>query len=225
MSGDLSAARWQTYHRQMDRLRERRDKLAVRRLDLVLAVTALLLLAATAALLADKSLSFALVDRSADVAINALTVLAAASLAALALARYREAGRLAGLYQASAFLLIAWISLLNVAVVVLKVEDEFGLSLGAPGQLPLYVFSISRLVTVTLLVMGGAAAVNMLHGQPRTRRALLRAEHRVHGRDRCPVPDPRSDTSVRHTAAALRRARGHQGDDHRAAALPARCPT
>ena len=115
-----SAARWQTYHRQMDRLRERRDRLAVRRLDLALAITALLLLGATVAFLADKSLSFALLDRSADVAINALTVLAAGSLAALALARYREAGRLAGLYQASAFLLIAWVSLLNVAVVVLQ---------------------------------------------------------------------------------------------------------
>jgi len=168
-----SAARWQTYHRQMDRLRERRDRLAVRRLDLALAITALLLLGATVAFLVDKSLSFALVDRSADVAINALTVLAAASVAALALARYREAGRLAGLYQASAFLLIAWVALLNVAVVVLKVEDGFGLSLGRPEQLPLYISSISRLVAGALLVVGGAAAVGMVRGQPVTRRTLL----------------------------------------------------
>jgi signal transduction histidine kinase len=169
-----STARLQTYQRQMDRLRDRRDRLAVRRLDLVLVVTTFVLLALTAALLADKSLSFALVDRSADVAINALTVLASGSLAALALARYREAGRLAGLYQASAFLLIAWIALLNVIVVVLQVDDDFGLSLGIdPGQLPLYVSSITRLVGGALLVVGGAAAVNMVHGQPRTRRVLL----------------------------------------------------
>ncbi len=175
MNGDLSsAARWQTYHRQVDRLRDRRDKLAVRRLDLVLAVTGLGLLAITAAFLLDKSLSFALLDRSADVAINALTVLAAGSLAALALARYREAGRLAGLFQASAFLLIAWVSLLNVAVVVLKVEGEFGLSLGGlPEQLPLYVSSITRLGAGALLVVGGATAVNMFQSQPRTRRTLL----------------------------------------------------
>ncbi|HEY7023813.1 MAG TPA: sensor histidine kinase [Candidatus Limnocylindrales bacterium] len=157
----------------MDRLRERRDRFAIRRLDLVLAVTAVILLAATAAFLADNSLSFVLVDRSADVAINALTVLAAGSLAALALARYREAGRLAGLFQASAFLLIAWVALLNVAVTVFKVEDDFGLSLGRPEQLPLYVSSISRLVAGALLVVGGAAAVNMFHGQPRTRRTML----------------------------------------------------
>src|SRR4051794_18031871 len=171
MSG---TARLQTYQRQMDRLRERRDRLAVRRLDFVLVVTTLVLVVVTAALLVDKSLSFALVDRSADVAINALTVLAAGSLAALALARYRESGRLAGLFQASAFLLIAWISLLNVSAVVLKVEDDFGLSLGiAPGQLPLFVSSITRLVAGALLVIGGAAAVGMLHNQPRTRRVLL----------------------------------------------------
>ncbi len=172
-NGMGSAARWPTYHRQMDRLRERRDNLAVRRLDLVLLVTALALLGATAVFLADKSLSFALLDRSADVAINALTVLAAGSLAALALARYREAGRLAGLFQASAFLLIAWVALLNVSVVVLKVEDDFGLSLGRPEQLPLYISSISRLVAGALLVVGGAAAVGMVRGQPVTRRTLL----------------------------------------------------
>jgi len=148
-----SVARWQTYHQQMDRLRERRDRFAVRRLDLVLAATALALLGATAAFLVDKSLSFALLDRSADVAINALTVLAAGSLAALALARFREAGRLAGLYQASAFSLLAWVSLLNVAAVVLKVEDEFGLSLAKPGQLPLYISSITNLAAGALLVV------------------------------------------------------------------------
>ena len=138
-----SAARWQTYHRQMDRLRERRDRLAIRRLDMALAITALLLFGATVAFLVDPSLSFALLDRSADVAINSLTVLAAGSLAALALARYRESGRLAGLFQSSAFLLIAWVSLLNVAVVVLKVEGDVGLSLGGlPEQLPLYISSI-----------------------------------------------------------------------------------
>ena len=168
-----SVARWPTYHQQMDRLRERRDRFAVRRLDLVLVVTALALLGTTAAFLVDKSLSFALLDRSADVAINALTVLAAGSLAALALARFREAGRLAGLYQASAFSLLAWVSLLNVAAVVLKVEDEFGLSLAKPGQLPLYVSSITNLIAGALLVVGGAAAVGTFRGQVRTRRLLV----------------------------------------------------
>ena len=126
-------ARRQTYHRQVERLRDRRDRLAVRRLDIVLVFTGLALLVATAAFLTDHSLSFALIDRSADLAINSVTVLAAGSLAALALARYRESGRLAGLYQASAFLLIAWIALLNVAVVVLKVDAQLRAVVGKPA--------------------------------------------------------------------------------------------
>ena len=44
-----SVARRRTYHRRMERLRERRDSFAVRRLDLILGITALALLVATAA--------------------------------------------------------------------------------------------------------------------------------------------------------------------------------
>lgn len=158
----------------MDRLRERRDRLAVRRLDLVMLGTALLLSVATLAFLKDPSLSFALLDRSADVAINSLTVLAAGSLAALALARYRESGRLSGLFQSSAFLLMAWIAGANVAVVVFKVDGRFGLSLGGlPEQLPLYVWSVSRMVAAGILLVSGAAAINIVRRVPRVRRTLL----------------------------------------------------
>ena len=173
MSG---VARTRTYHRQMERLRERRDTLAVRRADLVLLGTAIILIGLTAALLGDRSLSFVLVDRNMDVAVNSLTLLAAGSLAALALARYRESGRLAGLFQASAFLLVAWLALLTVTAVVMKLEDRAGLLLGGlpeQTQLPLYLSGVTRLVAGTLLVVGAAAAVNMLHRAPRTRRTLL----------------------------------------------------
>jgi len=135
--------------------------------------TALVGVLLTAAFLLDPSLSFVLVDRSTDLAINSLTVLAAGSLANLSLARYRESGRLSGLFQSSAFLLMAWIALLNIAVVVLRKEGDFGLSLGAPEQLPLYILSISRVVAGAILLVGGAAAVGMVTRQPRVRRTLL----------------------------------------------------
>lgn len=158
----------------MDRLRERRDLLAIRRLDLVLFATAAGLVLVTFAFLSDPSLSFALLDRSTDVAVNSLTLLAAASLAALALARYRESGRLAGLFQSSAFFLLGWLALVNVAIIVLKVETRFGLSLGGqPEQLPIYVTTVGRLVSGVILVVGGAAALNIVHRAPRTRRTLL----------------------------------------------------
>jgi len=163
-----------TYHRFVDRLRERRDRLAIRRLDLVLAATAAGLILLTFAFLSDPSLSFALLDRSTDVAINSLTLLAAASLAALALARYRESGRLAGLYQSSAFFMLGWLALVNVAIIVLKAETRLGLSLGGePEQLPIYVTAILRLTAGAILVVGGAAALNVIHRSPRVRRTLL----------------------------------------------------
>jgi signal transduction histidine kinase len=158
----------------MERLRERRDRLALRRLDIVLVVTAVALTVTTVAFLTDPSLSFALLDRSADIAINSLTVLAAGSLAALALARYRESGRLAGLFQSGAFLLMAWVALVNVVVVIFKADVDFGLSLGGlPEQLPLYISSISRLTAGAILVIGGAAAINLVHRAPRVTRTLL----------------------------------------------------
>jgi len=158
----------------MERLRERRDRLAIRRLDLVLAVSAFALTVLTAAFLLDPNLSFALIDRSTDVAINSLTVLAAGSLAALALARYRETGRLAGLYQSSAFLLLAWVALLIVVVVVFRREGDFGLSLGGLlEQLPLYIVSISRLAAAAILVVGGATAIGLVDRTPRLRRAVI----------------------------------------------------
>src|SRR5687767_9907910 len=150
----------------MDRLRERRDRLAIQQLDLVLLLTAGALTMLTFAFLTDPSLSFALLDRSTDVAVNSLTLLAAASLAALALARYRESGRLSGLFQSSAFLLLGWVAFVSIAISVLKVEAQFGLSLGGePEQLPIYISTIARLA--------GAAAINIVRRAPRVRRTLL----------------------------------------------------
>jgi signal transduction histidine kinase len=167
-------ARFQTYHRQMERLRERRDRLAVRRLDLVLMVAATAFTVLTVVLLYDPSFSFALVDRSLDLAVNSLTVLAAGSLAALALARYRESGRVAGLFQSSAFLLMAWVALINVSVSLLRIEGDLGLSVGAlPEQLPLYLAAATRIGAGAILVVGGLAAIGLYMRTPRVSRTLL----------------------------------------------------
>jgi signal transduction histidine kinase len=163
------------YHRDMQRLREGRDRFAPRRLDIILVVTAIGMVFLTAAFMFDETVSFALVDRSLDVAINSLSILAAVSLAALALARYREFGRVAGLFQSSAFLVVAWVTGVNVALVVLKIDNRFDLSLGdvALTPMPLYVWNMSRIVAAGLLVAGGVAAFNSMRQPPPTRRTLL----------------------------------------------------
>ncbi|HSH21101.1 MAG TPA: sensor histidine kinase [Candidatus Caenarcaniphilales bacterium] len=157
----------------MERLSRERDRPVIRRLDLILLVVSAALALTTAAIVIDPGLSFGFIDRSLDVAINSLAVLAGASLSALALARYRESGQVAGLFQSSAFLLMAWINGVYVAVVVLKIDGLLGLSLGLPEQLPLYVWTISRVLTAALFVAGAIAAFRPLRTPPRVSRVLL----------------------------------------------------
>jgi signal transduction histidine kinase len=157
----------------MERLSREADRLAVRRLDLILLLTAATLALLTLLIVLDPTFSFGFIDRSLDVALNSLAVLAAASLAALALARYRESGQVAGLFQSGAFLLMAWVTGVNVAVVALKVDGDLGLSLGLPAQLPLYIWSISRVIAAALLLAGGLAAMRGLPAPSDVRRTLL----------------------------------------------------
>jgi signal transduction histidine kinase len=161
------------YHRHMDRSSPPRERLAARQLDLILLIGALALALLTAVIVLDPSFSFGFIDRSLDVAINSLSVLAAASLSALALARYRESGQVAGLFQSSAFLLMAWVVGLNVLFVTMRVDGVIGLSLGLPEQLPLYVFSISRVAVAGLLLVGGLIALRPMRRPPDVARVLF----------------------------------------------------
>jgi signal transduction histidine kinase len=152
---------------------ERRDERAGRRLDGVLLGGTAALAAVTLLILDDPQLSFVLVDRSLDIAMTLLVVLAATSLAALALARYRESGRVAGLFQGSAFLVIGWLAGMTAALILFKADLRFGMNLAGPEQLPLYIAAVDRIVAAALLVIGGLAAAGMVRPQPRVRRILL----------------------------------------------------
>jgi signal transduction histidine kinase len=164
------------YHRDMELLREGRDRFALRRLDIVLVAMTIGLSLATVVLIVDPGMGFALPDRSLDVTTNSLIVVAALSLAALALARYRESARVSGLFQSSAFLLMAWLTFINVAMVVFREDARFYLTLGGPPEQshwPFYVWGLSRIAAAGLLVVGGMAALSMIRRVPRTRRTLL----------------------------------------------------
>jgi signal transduction histidine kinase len=167
----------QTYHLTVERARRERGRLGLRRLDLILIALALALGAVTFAIAVDRSFSFALLDRSLGITLNSLTALGSLALAALALARYRESGRIAGLFQSSAFLVLAWVSGLNTLLVLLKRDAAVGLTLGNQPdemQLPLYVWSLSLFVSATLFALGGVTALRGT-GQfpPSVRRTLL----------------------------------------------------
>lgn len=150
-----------------------RDRRATRRLDGVLLVGATALSIVTLLILNDPQLSFALVDRSLEVAMTSLVLVAALSLAALALARYRESGRVAGLFQSSAFLVIGWLAGITVALFLFKADLRFGMTLAAPEQLPVYIAAVDRIAAAALLVVGGLAAAGLVRPTPRVRGILL----------------------------------------------------
>ena len=86
------------------------DGLRPRRFDLVLIGTAVLMSVVTVILAADVDMRLVIVDRTLDVAVTSLAMLAAAGLALLTIPRYQESGRLSLLLQASAFVLTATFS-------------------------------------------------------------------------------------------------------------------
>ncbi|HEY7600723.1 MAG TPA: histidine kinase, partial [Candidatus Limnocylindrales bacterium] len=150
------------------------DRLGLKRLDLLLFLIAAVLGAVTFVIVSDPQFTFALLDRSLYVALLSLAALGAASLSSLALARYRESGRLAGLFQSSAFLVMAWVGVVNLTLIVLRQETQSGLSLGQPGQLPIYVWGITHVTAAALFAAGGVLTMSAERRRgPSVRRTLL----------------------------------------------------
>jgi signal transduction histidine kinase len=158
----------------MQRLAIDTDRLGLKRLDLILFLVAAVLGVATFVIVTDPQLAFGLLDPSLHVAVLSLAALGAASLALLALARYRESGRLAGLFQSSAFLILAWLGVANLALIVLRLNGRFGLTLGSPEQLPVYVSAVAHIVAALLFAIGGVLVLSPRRGRPPSvRRTLL----------------------------------------------------
>ncbi|MBA2570299.1 MAG: sensor histidine kinase [Chloroflexi bacterium] len=157
----------------MERVLRERDRLRPGRLDLFLTITVVAMVGITVLLLADPTLNFVVVDRTLDVAVNSLITLASAGLAALAVARYRESGRLSSLFQGSALFLLTVVGGMNVLLVLLKLDGRVGLTLGLPDQFPIYLVMVSRLLAAILFVFGAAAAVMRIQARPEGARRLL----------------------------------------------------
>ncbi|MFN8623916.1 MAG: sensor histidine kinase [Chloroflexota bacterium] len=129
------------------------------RFDIALVGTVLAMTLATVLLVADPSLRVVFVDRTMDVAMSSFSALAALGLAVLTVPRYRESHRFALLMQASAFVTMALFSGVTVSLILLKVDDNLGLALGAPKQLPLWLAAAERLMVGVVFFIAGYAAV------------------------------------------------------------------
>jgi signal transduction histidine kinase len=139
------------------------------RLDVALLATSGILLVATLLPHVDPALNIVIVDRTLDVALSSLTMVATAGLAVLAVMRYRETGRLASYVQASSFGLWASFSAVIVVLIVLRLDGRLGLSLGLPEQLPSWVSGLARMSVAGLFMISGVAALMSVYGAARRR--------------------------------------------------------
>jgi signal transduction histidine kinase len=130
-----------------------------RRLELAIAAVPVLLVLLTLVIVLDPRVAPAVVNQPLDVAITAIGMLVALAVAILGWIHFREGSDPSALIRASAFLVLAAQNALLIAVMVLGIDAAFGLSLEAPGQLPLWSVILSRGTAAALLVVAGLAAL------------------------------------------------------------------
>jgi signal transduction histidine kinase len=116
-----------------------------------------------------------IVDRTLDVALSSLSLLAAVVLSALAMLRYRESGRVSALLQASAFLTLGILDAVVIALVLGKLDGRVGLTLGMPEQLPLYATATVWLTVAGVLAASGLSALREARGRAAHARWLVLA--------------------------------------------------
>ncbi len=139
------------------------------RLDVLILATAGILLIATLLPQIDPDLNIVMRDRTLDVALSALLFVSATGLAVLTFLRYRETGRLASFVQSSAFALWATFTFVQLLLIVFRLDDDVGLSLANPGQLPLWVSGAVRMSVSGLMMISGIAALMGIYGGTRRR--------------------------------------------------------
>lgn len=136
--------------------------MAERRSELAIALVPVALAIATLLILLNPAIAPAIVSPRLALAIDATATLVAVAVAALAWVHFQEGPDPAALVRASAFLVFAAVNALFVLVTVAGFEQAFGLSLEAPGQLPLWGVVLGRAVAAGLLVVAGLAALRRL---------------------------------------------------------------
>jgi signal transduction histidine kinase len=138
-------------------------------LDALILATAGILLVATLLPQFDPDLNIVMKDRTLDVALSALTMVAVTGLAVLSFMRYRETGRLAAYLQSSAYALWAIFTTVLLLLIVFRVDGRLGMTLGAPEQLPAWVSAAVRMSVAGLFMVSGIAAIMGIYGGTRRR--------------------------------------------------------
>jgi signal transduction histidine kinase len=131
-----------------------------RRLELAVAMVPVLLVLLTIVIVFDPRLAPAIVNQPLDLVTTATGMLVALAVAILGWVHFREGSDPAALVRASAFLVLAALNALLITVMVLGIDAAFGLTVEAPGQLPLWTVIVGRGVAALLFVISGVAALH-----------------------------------------------------------------
>jgi signal transduction histidine kinase len=101
---------------------------------------------------AATSFPFAVAAPQLDIALMAVGTTVLVEVAALSYLRFRYGGE--GLLEAAGFLVLAIANLLNLIAVITHADSALGMTLDAPGQLPLYFWAAARLLAASLIAAG-----------------------------------------------------------------------
>ena len=130
--------------------------------DVALVAVVAILIVILAAIVLVPSLEVGIVAPGLDLVLETVTTLVALGVASLGWVQYRQRVGSFGVFLAAAFLVLAIANGLRVALVVAGLESESGMALAAPGQGPIYVFTLARAMAAGLLILGGLESLRGL---------------------------------------------------------------
>jgi signal transduction histidine kinase len=144
------------------------------RLDRVLLATASVLLLLTVLAALDPRVPLAIVHSRLDLTFHTVATIITGAVARLGYLRFRERGDTAGAFQAAGLVVLCGVNALNTVLILTEADVPLGFSLLSPGQLPLYVWAITRVVSAVLLMAGALVVVRVsLVGRRGTRLLVL----------------------------------------------------
>jgi hypothetical protein len=125
-------------------------------LDGALVAVVIALALGTAASVIAPDLRGRLFSPSLDLMLDTVTSVVTLTVAVVAWIRFRQRGDPVSAFQAAAFLVLAIANGLTVMLVVTGLDVHAGMALASPGQAPLYVFTVARIIAAGLCSSWGA---------------------------------------------------------------------
>jgi signal transduction histidine kinase len=138
-----------------------------RPLDVIVVSFALVVSIVSIAGIVSPVIPLAIVNEDLDRAISGIAAGIAAMAALLQWNRYRESQELPALLQTSALLVLAAANATTLVIGIAGLSDDFGFSMQAPGQAPIYGWFVSRFLAAVLFALAAVAEIRKWRFEPR----------------------------------------------------------